>query len=113
MWRDFLFANGSFTPTGGDTFEVRIEYLDAATSNTGDERFSVIVRRGTADYAWVLTYAEQFADAVPALSLDGTTLTAEGELYVNDPPTLGLGPINLLPEGSKLTPFSLTATCNP
>ena len=72
----------------------------------------MVVRRAYTDYAWVLTHAEHFADAVDEVSLDGTTLTASGELYVNDPPTLGLGPINQLPAGSELTPFTLQVSCD-
>jgi hypothetical protein len=106
-----FFADASFRETTA-SYELRVEYLDAAMSNTGTERFSIVVRRANTDYAWVLTYAEHFAAAVDEISLDGATLTASGVLYVNDPPALGMGPISALPPGSTLTPFTLTASCD-
>jgi hypothetical protein len=102
----------SFTESPLVNYELNIQYIAPDNARGLAEAFRLIVRRNRVDYAWVQTIAEQFADAVGSVALDGAILTAEGELFVNDPPTIGLGPINLLPAGSELTPFTLQAACS-
>lgn len=105
---DGLFtAIGSFSLSADTLYEVTAQYQEAG----GEDRLTLVVNRSYEPYAWV-NPAEHFQGAVEQVTLDGRTLTAAGRLYVNDPPTLGLGPINLLPEGSELTPFSLSFTCD-
>jgi hypothetical protein len=95
-----FFADASFSESVDVLDELRVEYRDAAMSTTSEGRFSIVVRRAYTDFAWVLTYAEHFADAIDEISLDGATLTASGSLYVNDPPTPGLHPSRRYPSGA-------------
>lgn len=104
-----LFAEGSIDLADGARYSLSVQYLAA------EPRVSLIVQKVTdelsVDHAWVLTNVEHFADAVDTIELDGNTLTATGDLYVNDPPTPGLAPFSQLPAGASLTPFDLRVEC--
>lgn len=105
-------ASGRFDETPTRAFEVTIEFLDAQTSGTGEERFTLTIKLNSVDYMWVLNWAEQFSDAVDSISLDGTTLTAAGSAFVNDELSPALTPFSALPAGTELQPFALHAICD-
>lgn len=101
----------TFTESPTVNWELDIQYIAPDNARGLDESFRLVVRRNGVEYAWVQTIAEQFADAIDTVTSEDDGLVAEGELYVNDPPTPGLGPVNPLPAGAQLTPFTLAASC--
>lgn len=104
-----LFAEGSIDLADGPRYSLSVRYLAA------DSRLSLILRRttdeGSNDHAWVVTDVAHFADAVDEAALDGSHLRASGDIYVNDPPQLGLAPFSQLPAGASLDPFTLDLSC--
>ncbi|MEQ8840397.1 MAG: VWD domain-containing protein [Acidimicrobiales bacterium] len=104
-----LFADGSIDLADGPRYSITVQYLAA------EPRFALTVQRTaddqTTDHAWVLTNVAHFADAVDDMTLDGSRLSASGELYVNDPPEIGLAPFSQLPAGATLDPFTLEVDC--
>jgi hypothetical protein len=91
---------------------ITIEYLDAATSGTGEARFEVLVELNAQPYAWMLTFVQPAPGTLDTLSLDGATLVASGTAFLNDPVDPNLAPFLLLPDGSTFQPFRLSATCD-
>lgn len=104
-------ATSSFAETAILNWELDIRYISPENTFGRDEALRVFVFLNGEPHAWMQTIAEDFADAVDAVSFEGERLSASGELYVNDPPTPGLGTINPLPPGAELTPFTLSASC--
>jgi hypothetical protein len=107
-----FFATSRFDESPTRKYEVTIEYLDAAASNTGEERFTLIIKLNAVEHAWVLNWNSEFADAIDSLSLDGSTLSASGVAYLNEPTVPGVSPFSALPDNAELQPFHLEATCD-
>lgn len=105
-------AMSRFQETPTILYELDLQYIGPDNSRGFDEQFRLIVNRNAEPYAWVQTNAEQFSESVESVSASGGVLTATGEMYVNEPPTLGLGPISQLPADSVLTPFTLQVSCD-
>ena len=99
-----------FPETPTRTIKIEFQYLDAATSRLGEDEFYIVVRINDNPYAWVQTFAEQFANAIENIDYDGTTLNVSGALYVSDTPDPSVFPGR--PEGAALTPFVLRASCS-
>jgi hypothetical protein len=106
-----FFATSRFDESPTRKYEVTIEYLDAATSTTGEERFTLIIKLNAVEHAWVLNWNSEFAGAIDSLSLNGPTLSATGFAYLNEPALPGVSPISALPDNTELQPFHLEATC--
>ncbi len=110
--------NGSFHATSryGEAPEreikITIDYLDAAASGTGEERFDVLVELNAQPYAWMVTFVEPPPGSIDEIMLNGTTLSVAGTAYLNDPIDPNLFPFALLPEGSTFQPFRLSVTCD-
>ncbi len=105
-------ATSKFDESPTRKYEVTVEYLDAVASGTGQERFTLVIKRNAVDYAWVVNWVEHFSDAVDTISLEGTTLRATGSVFVNDDLSPALSPFALLPQDADLQPFAMEATCD-
>ncbi len=105
-----LFATSRFQETEDRQYEITIEYLDAETSRDGAPSFRLIVRRNGDPTTWMQT-----ADAsgtLDSIELDGSTLTASGTAFLNDPfnPAFFPGGGNL--DSSGFEAFALQVNCD-
>jgi hypothetical protein len=104
-------AISSFTESALVNYELDIQYIAPDNPRGLNEAFRLIVRRNSENYVWVQTIDQQFSGAIDSVVIDGNTLSARGGMYVNDPPTPGLGPVSVLPDGAELTAFTLEVAC--
>jgi hypothetical protein len=105
-------ATSKFDESPTRKYEVNVEYLDAVASGTGQERFTLIIKRNAVDYAWVVNWVEHFSDAVDTISLERTTLRATGSVFVNDELSPAMSPFAQLPPDADLKPFAMETTCD-
>lgn len=92
-------------------YELDLQHIGPDNSRGLPEQFRLIVLRNAEPYAWVLTSAEQFANSVDTVVVQGEVLTASGEMFLNEPPQPGLQPISQLPAGAALDRFDLSVSC--
>jgi hypothetical protein len=107
-----FYATSRYVEAPGREIKITIEYRDAEVSGTGEQRFAMVVELNAEPYAWMVTFVEPAPGSIDELSVDGSTLTASGTAYLNDPIDPSLFPFALLPEGSVFQPFQLNATCD-
>ncbi len=105
-------ATSRFQETPDRQFDLTIDYLDAATSADGNERFTMAIELNAEPYAWMLTTIDPTAGSIDTLTLDGPTLTVTGSAFLNDPIDSSLFPFSVLPPGTRFEPFSLQTTCD-
>jgi len=110
-------AEGTFFAQGGlrygdDLYELALEYYEPATSETGDERLTMTVFLNGTPHAWMLSWLDVPTGTFEDLAFDGSTLTATGTAYLNDPPDPTLTLFAPIPAGAPLQAFSVRATCD-
>lgn len=106
-----LFATSRFQESQDSSYKVTIEYLDGATSGTGDERFSVIVEINGDPVAWMQTTTDPMTGSLDSVTLDGSTLVASGTALLNQPPDPTLYPGSAITPGTEFEPFLLHVDC--
>ncbi len=62
----------------------------------------MVVELNAEPYAWMVTFVEPAPGSIDELSVDGSTLTASGTAYLNDPIDPNLSPFALLPEAKHV-----------
>jgi hypothetical protein len=110
-------AEGTFFAQGGlrvgdDLYELAFEYSAAAAGETGVERLTVTVFLNGTPHAWMLTWLDVPTGTIDDLAFDGSTLSATGTAYLNDPPDPSLTLFAPIPAGTPLQAFSVQATCD-
>jgi hypothetical protein len=110
-------AEGTFFAQGGlregdDLYELALEYYDPAASEIGEERLTMTVFLNGTPHAWMLSWLDVPTGTIEDLAFDGSTLTATGTAYLNDPPDPSLTLFAPIPAGTPLQAFSVQATCD-
>ncbi len=106
-----MLVTSRFQQSQDQSFRLTIEYLDAARSDTGHERFTMIIERNSKPTAWTQTTVDPMAGSLDSVTLEGSTLIASGTALFNDPPDPALFPGSGAPPGTKFEPFSLHVDC--
>ena len=95
---------------GADLYELTVEYLDETNSPTGKERMTITVFQNGAPYAWLVTSTDTPGGSIDSLSFDGSTVTATGMAFLNEPLDPSINLLAPIPQ-SDLQPFTLEASC--